>query len=109
MTSHRETPTIPDRPRARPRRRFSEGIERMPLTRSLRHVGRFSDGLVRSSRTASAKRIGSFSDGLAQRPDASSAHRVGSFADGFAQGGGDPRAVPRVDSERSRLEGSIAA
>jgi hypothetical protein len=46
MTSYQEGPTT-SYVRSTPlRRRFSEGIERKPLTPSARRVGRFSDGLM---------------------------------------------------------------
>jgi hypothetical protein len=109
MTSHRNTPTIPDGPSVSPPRRFSEGMERMPLAPSSSRVGRFSDGIARSPLSASAQRIGCFADGLALRPNARSARRVGSFSDGFARGGGERGTVPRVDSQRNTEEGRIAA
>jgi hypothetical protein len=83
-------------------------MEHMPLAPSSSRVGSFSDGIARSPQSASARRIGSFADGLALRPNTPTARRVGSFGDGFARGGGD-RAVPRVDSQRSSVEGRIAA
>ncbi|MGH2824894.1 MAG: hypothetical protein ACRDLY_18110 [Thermoleophilaceae bacterium] len=109
LTFHHDARISPDGPSVPPPRRFSEGIERMPLAPSSCRVGRYSDGLARSPRTASATRIGSFADGLAQRPDASMARRVGSFSDGLERGGGDRGTVPRVDSQRSTVEGRIAA
>jgi hypothetical protein len=109
MTSHHDTPTTSDGPFASRPRRFSEGIERMPLAPSSSRVGRFSDGLARSPRSASAKRIGSFADGLVQRPYDRSARRVGSFSDGFQRGGRHRETTPGVDSPRSTEEGRLAA
>jgi hypothetical protein len=109
MTSHHDTPTTSDGPFASRPRRFSEGIERMPLAPSSSRVGRFSDGLARSPRSASAKRIGSFADGLAQRPYDGSTRRVGSFSDGFERGSRGRETAPRVNSPRSPEEGRIAA
>jgi hypothetical protein len=80
MTSRDDAPTISDWSSASPPRRFSEGMEQMPLARSLWRVGRFSDGIARSPRSAAAKCIGSFADGRARRPEARSARRVGSLA-----------------------------
>jgi hypothetical protein len=109
MTSHYDTPTTPDRPFASRPRRFSEGMERMPLAPSSFRVGRFSDGLARSPRSASARRIGSFADGLARRPYDRSARRVGSFSDGYERCGRGRETAPRVDSDRSTEEGRLAA
>jgi hypothetical protein len=109
MTFQHNTPIVPDRPSARPGRRFSEGIERMPLAPSSWRVGSYSDGLARSPRTASARRIGSFADGLMQRPDAAVARRVGSFSDGLERGAGHRGSVQRVDSQRSGVDERIAA
>jgi hypothetical protein len=109
MTSHRDTPTIPDGPSASPPRRFSEGMERMLLAPSSSRLGRFSDGLARSPRRTSAKRIASFADGIAHRPDDRSACRVGSFSDGLERGGRHRETEPRADSQRSTAEGRIAA
>lgn len=100
--------TLPDGA-GRPPRRFSEGMERMPLAPSSWRVGRFSDGLASLPLSASAKRIGSFADGLVLRPDASSTRRVGSFGDGLEREGGDSPTVSRVDSQRSTVENRIAA
>ena len=109
MTSHHNAPTIPDGFFARPQRRFSEGMERMPPSPSSSRVGRFSDGLARSPRSASTKRIGSFADGLVQRPYDRSARRVGSFSDGSERAGRDRQTAQRIDSPRSTEEGRIAA
>ena len=92
MTSQDDAPTIPNWPSDPPPRRFSEGLERMPLARS-----------------ASAKRIGSFVDGLARRPNDRSARRVGSFGDGLARAGVYRATVRRVDSPRSSVEDRRAA
>ena len=54
----------------RPARRFSEGMERSPLTPSTLRVGRFSDGTA-PSLALSADVLGSFADGLVDRPDPS--------------------------------------
>ena len=51
----------------RPARRFSEGMERSPLTPSTLRVGRFSDGTA-PSLALSADVLGSFADGLVDRP-----------------------------------------
>ena len=109
MTSHHDTPTSPDRPSALPPRRFSEGLERMPLASSSSRLGRFSDGLGRSPRRVSAKRIGSFADGIAHRADDCSARRVGSFSDGLERAGSDPEREPPADTQRSTEERRIAA
>jgi hypothetical protein len=109
MTSRHDTPTTPDGPFASRPRRFSEGVERMPLAPSSYRVGRFSDGLARSPRSASAKRIGSFADGLVQRPYDRSARRVGSFSDGYERGGRGGETAPRDDSPRNTEEGRLAA
>jgi hypothetical protein len=66
----------------RRRRRFSEGIERLPSAPSSLHVGRFSEGLERAPRPPAARRVGSFADGIAVHPDQTWERRVGSFADG---------------------------
>ena len=108
MTSHHNAPTIPDGPFARPQRRFSEGMERMPSA-TLSRVGQFSDGLARSPRSASASRIGSFADGLTQRPYDRSTRRVGSFSDGAERAGRGRQTAQRVDSPRATEEGRIAA
>jgi hypothetical protein len=65
-----------------PARRFSEGMERIPIVPSMLRIGRFSDGSAPTV-TMSADRIGSFADGRVGRPDASAARRVGSFGDGY--------------------------
>jgi hypothetical protein len=109
MTSHHDTPTTPDGPFASRPRRFSEGVERMPLAPSSYRVGRFSDGLERSPRSASANPIGSFADGLARRAYDRSARRVGSFSDGYERGGRDRETAPRVGSPRNTEEGRLAA
>jgi hypothetical protein len=61
-------------------RRFSEGMELIPVTASMLRVGRFSDGLV-ATVTMTPARQGSFADGLVDRPDASAPRRIGSFGD----------------------------
>jgi hypothetical protein len=66
----------------RHRRRFSEGIERVPSAPSTLHVGRFSEGLERSPRPPATRRVGSFADGIAAHPEQAWERRVGSFADG---------------------------
>jgi hypothetical protein len=109
MTSHHDAPVVPDRPYARPPRRFSEGIERMQLAPSSWRVSRYSDGVARSRPTGSARRIGSFADGLVQRPDAAMARRVGSFSDGLERGREERGNVPRVDAQQSNAERRIAA
>jgi hypothetical protein len=109
MTPQDDTPTSPSWPSNPPPRRFSEGMERMPLARSSSRVGRFSDGIARSLQSASAKRIGSFADGLARRSNAHSAHRVGSFGDGLARVGVYRATLRRVDSPRSSVEDRRAA
>jgi hypothetical protein len=65
-----------------PARRFSEGMERLPLTPSTLRVGRFSDGTA-PSLTVSPDQLGSFADGLVARPHPSAARRIGSFGDGY--------------------------
>ena len=65
-----------------PARRFSEGMERIPLAPSMLRVGRFSDGAA-PSLAFSAVGLGSFADGLVDRPDPSEPRRVGSFGDGY--------------------------
>jgi hypothetical protein len=109
MTSQDDAPTIPNWPSDPPPRRFSEGMERMPLARSSSRVGRFSDAITRSPRSASAKRIGSFADGLARRPNDRSARRAGSFGDGLARAGVYRATVRRVDSPPSSVEDRRAA
>jgi hypothetical protein len=109
MTSHHDAPVVPDRPYARPPRRFSEGIERMRPAPSSWRVGGYSDGVARSRRTGSGRRIGSFADGLVQRPDAATTHRVGSFGDGLERRREERSNVPRLDAQRSDAEGRIAA
>ena len=109
MTSHHDRPVVADRPYARPPRRFSEGIERMPLAPSSWRVGRYSDGVARSRRTSSARRIGSFADGLVQQAEAAMARRVGSFSDGLERGREERANVPRFDAQRSNVERRIAA
>jgi hypothetical protein len=66
----------------RRRRRYSEGIERLPSAPSTLHVGRFSEGLEQVPRPVAARRVGSFADGLATHPEQGWERRVGSFADG---------------------------
>ena len=66
----------------RRRRRYSEGIERLPSMPSTLHVGRFSEGVERSPRPPAARRVGSFADGIATHPEQAWERRVGSFADG---------------------------
>lgn len=109
MTSHHNAPTIPDGPFARPQRRFSEGMERMPPSASSSRVGHFSDGLARSPQSASASRLGSFADGLTQRPYDRAARRVGSFSNGFERAGRDRQTAQRIDSPRSTEERRMAA
>jgi hypothetical protein len=109
MTSHHDAPVVPDRPYARPPRRFSEGIERMRLPPSSWRVGGYSDGVARSRRTGSGRRIGSFADGLVQRPDAATARRVGSFGDGLERGREERGTGPRFDAQRTSVERRIAA
>src|SRR5512133_3021195 len=72
-------------------RRFSEGMERSPLTPSTLRVGRFSDGTA-PSLALSADVLGSFADGLVDRPDPSKPLRVGSFGDGYDAVADRPRA-----------------
>ena len=81
-----------------PARRFSEGMERLPLSPSTLRVGRFSDGAA-PSLTVSPDQLGSFADGLVARPDPSAPRRVGSFGDGYGAIAG-PRS--------SRLRGPTA-
>jgi hypothetical protein len=109
MTSHQEVPTTSYVPSTPLRRRFSEGIERRPLARSVRRMGRFSDGLTRSLRGAALRRVGSFGDGIAHRPEARSTRRLGSFSDGLATTGAVSGTVQRMESPRSSAEGRIAA
>jgi hypothetical protein len=66
----------------RRRRRYSEGIERLPSDPSTLHVGRFSEGVERSPRPPATRRVGSFADGIAVHPEQKWERRVGSFADG---------------------------
>jgi hypothetical protein len=66
----------------RRRRRFSEGIERLPSRPSTLHVGRFSEGVERTPRPPDTRRVGSFADGIAAHPEQTWERRVGSFADG---------------------------
>ena len=66
----------------RRRRRFSQGIERIPSAPSTLHVGRFSEGVERSPRPPATRRVGSFADGIAAHPEKQWERRVGSFADG---------------------------
>jgi hypothetical protein len=66
----------------RHRRRFSEGIERLPSEPSTLHVGRFSEGLELSARPPATRRVGCFADGIATHPEEAWERRVGSFADG---------------------------
>jgi hypothetical protein len=109
MTSQDDIPTMANGSSDPPPRRFSEGMERMPLARSSSRVGRFSDAIARSPRSASTKRTGSFADGLARRPNARSARRAGSFGDGLARAGAHRATVQRVDSPRSSVEDRRAA
>jgi hypothetical protein len=109
MTSHHDRPVVADRPYARPPRRFSEGLERMPLAPYSWRVGRYSDGVAHSRRTSSAPRTGSFADGLVRRPEAAMARRVGSFSDGLERGRAERVDVPRTDAQRSNVERRIAA
>jgi hypothetical protein len=67
---------------SRRRRRFSQGIERLPSRPSTLHVGRFSEGVEAPVRPPATRRVGSFADGIAQRPEEAWERRVGSFADG---------------------------
>jgi hypothetical protein len=83
-------------------RRFSEGLERMPLAPSSSRVGCFGNGAERP-RSDSAKRTGSFADGLAHQPSAASATRIGNFSDGLARFDRD-----KAD-ERRHVESRIAA
>ena len=62
----------------RRRRRFSQGIERVPSFPSTLYVGRFSEGLERTPRPRASRRLGSFADGLHSDRE----RHVGSFADG---------------------------
>ena len=62
---------------ARHPRRFSEGMERVPVAPETLRVGRFSDGLA-PTLNLSAADIGSFADGLVERP---AVIGVGSFGD----------------------------
>jgi hypothetical protein len=62
-------------------RRFSEGMERLPLTPATLRVGRFSDGTAPSLTVR--PELGSFADGLVARHDRSAPRRVGSFGDGY--------------------------
>jgi hypothetical protein len=61
-------------------RRFSEGMERVPVDPATLRVGRYSDGLA-PALTITPDLIGSYADGLVARPDASAVLRVGSFGD----------------------------
>jgi hypothetical protein len=58
-------------------RRFSEGMERVPVAPDTLRVGRYSDGLAPTLNLTAAN-IGSYADGLAERP---AVLRVGSFGD----------------------------
>jgi hypothetical protein len=109
MTSQVDIPTIPSWSVASPRRRFSEGIECIPLEQASWRVGRFSDGIARSPRTAPAMRIGNFADGLAYWREPGTARRVGSFGDGFVRTGVGRAAVQRVDAPPSSAEDRRAA
>jgi hypothetical protein len=62
---------------ARQPRRFSEGMERVPVAPETLRVGRYSDGLA-PTLNLSAANIGSYADGLVERP---AVLRVGSFGD----------------------------
>jgi hypothetical protein len=59
-------------------RRFSEGMERVPVAPETLRVGRYSDGLAPTLNLTVAN-IGSYADGRVERP---AEHRVGSFGDG---------------------------
>jgi hypothetical protein len=61
-------------------RRFSQGMERIPVDPAALRVGRYSDGLA-SALTLTADQVGSYADGLVARPDASAVLSVGSFGD----------------------------
>jgi len=65
---------------ARQPRRYSEGMERVPVALSVRRVGRYSDGLA-PALTLTADVVGSYADGLVARPDPSDTIRVGSYGD----------------------------
>jgi len=67
-------------------RRFSEGMELIPVNPSTLRVGRFSDGPV-PIMTMTPDGQGSFADGLVDRPDASAPRPVGSFGDTEARVG----------------------
>ena len=75
-------PVSQDEATARPTRRFSEGMEHMPLAGSVLRIGRFSDGATPSV-IMSPDQVGSFADGLVERPAASAKLRVGSLADTY--------------------------
>jgi hypothetical protein len=75
-------PVSQDEATAQPTRRFSEGMEHMPLAESVLRIGRFSDGAAPSV-IMSPDQVGSFADGLVKRPAASAKLRVGSFADTY--------------------------
>ena len=75
----------------RRRRRFSQGIERVPSFSSTLEVGRFSNGLERRPRLPAARRLGSFADGSRSSPK----RRVGSFADSVDPAAARPGSVRR--------------
>ena len=88
-------------------RRFSEGIERMPLAPSSSRVGCFGDG-AEGPRSESAKRTGSFADGLAHQPNAASAARSATSVTASRgstamrrTNGGTSRAASRLSSRPS--------
>ena len=58
-------------------RRFSEGMERVPVAPEVLRVGRYSDGLAPTLNLTAAN-TGSYADGLAERP---AVLRVGSYGD----------------------------
>ena len=58
-------------------RRFSEGMERVPVAPETLRVGRFSNGQAPTLNLTAAS-IGSYADGLVERPAVLS---VGSFGD----------------------------
>jgi hypothetical protein len=102
MTPHSQARTHAPAPVAARARRFSEGIERMPLAPSSSRMGCFGDGADRP-RGDLARRIGSFADGLAHQPSAASTTRIGKFSDGLA------RFDPDEADERRHVESRIAA
>ena len=58
-------------------RRFSEGMERVPVVPETLRIGRFSDGQAPTLNLTAAS-IGSYADGLVERPAVLS---IGSFGD----------------------------